>query len=475
MNEVFSDEVEGEEVLVEEVRQLKEDIHSIEGVQEDLKTLLEKSRHLQNNDIIRKIDERISNLFGPLRSRNYLKSVVLTGNDIHNIVCKRFPDELEYLELGANFISDLEPLIICGGNCIKTLQHIGVGWNEIGDIQQIFTQEKWLNLCSLDLSYNLLSDIFCVVQPLKQLLKLRILYLQGNPICLIPFYRAYIIDSFQHLSVFDDVTITAEERFRYRSFAQSITSNIQEASLTIKINNIKNVPMPVELQHPETQSEVPVKTHKYYVKISWFKTDQLSAEDDNNNDVDMPFDKFSNYHNFESDVLKTASLDWKNDLDFGPTNSEFKLTISKLIQLRDYFFHGAQCDFVYEMTEYYPPDESDSETDDKGKHRKKSPNSKRSHSSGKKKDGSDHAKGGDKKQKEQKDGKKKPADLSNLVAHSPKVITLATFHIDLKPLLEGEFTATKTFKEILKEQYEQQTNMTTQPPLGKNKKQEKAS
>ena len=57
-------------------------------------------------------------------------------------------------------------------------------------------------------------------------------------------YRIYVIDSLPKLVVFDDITITAEERFRARKCSENKEHPKDFSSFTIDFRTIENVPTP---------------------------------------------------------------------------------------------------------------------------------------------------------------------------------------------------------------------------------------
>jgi hypothetical protein len=86
------------------------------------------------------------------------------------------------------------------------------------------------------------------IESLKDLNKLRILFLHGNPISLLVDYRLYVVDSLDKLNVLDDITITAEERFRARHFSKSNEHPKDYSQFQITFGTIQNVPMSIPLE-----------------------------------------------------------------------------------------------------------------------------------------------------------------------------------------------------------------------------------
>jgi hypothetical protein len=58
-------------------------------------------------------------------------------------------------------------------------------------------------------------------------------------------YRLYVVDSLDKLNVLDDITITAEERFRARNFSKSTEHPKDYSQIRISFGTIENIPMPI--------------------------------------------------------------------------------------------------------------------------------------------------------------------------------------------------------------------------------------
>ena len=57
-------------------------------------------------------------------------------------------------------------------------------------------------------------------------------------------YRLYVIDRLRRLSMLDDTSISAEERFRSRNFSQSAAHRQSAARFSIAFGSIENLPCP---------------------------------------------------------------------------------------------------------------------------------------------------------------------------------------------------------------------------------------
>lgn len=85
----------------------------------------------------------------------------------------------QILDLTGNYLNNLKnfkkkPLI--------NLQHFGLAYNWINDIQGCFEYSNWPSLTSLDLSCNQFTDLVSLTHSLLGLKKLKVLMLYGNPV-----------------------------------------------------------------------------------------------------------------------------------------------------------------------------------------------------------------------------------------------------------------------------------------------------
>lgn len=100
--------------------------------------------------------------------------------------------ELRKLELGINFISSLGPLSV-----LTNLTQLSVEDNRLGSLSGL---ECLLNLMELYAGNNAIGEMR-VIQMLKDLPKLIILDLLGNPLCSEAEYRQYAIYHLRKLKV----------------------------------------------------------------------------------------------------------------------------------------------------------------------------------------------------------------------------------------------------------------------------------
>ncbi|XP_064619567.1 leucine-rich repeat-containing protein 43-like isoform X2 [Lineus longissimus] len=213
------------------------------------------------------VDKRLLNF-------SNLEELTLSANHLKLVNSRNLPPNLKVLELCANDISDLADL------CVKAppLEHLGLGYNNIANTDDYITGQIWPTLLSLDLSHNSLTDLMDIVRKLTTLPKLRNLILVGNPICLIPGYRGYVIDSLRKLQILDDIRISADEEHQFKGLARRREFILDEAKVRFAVDYIKNLPVPEEVKNPDEQPEWPLITRKYYIEYMFIEESAPSAE-----------------------------------------------------------------------------------------------------------------------------------------------------------------------------------------------------
>ena len=65
---------------------------------------------------------------------------------------------------------------------------------------------------------------------------------------MVPGYRGYTLDVLRDLMIFDDVSVTADERHRFKGLARRKENIRNETILNISIETLGGIPMPEELQ-----------------------------------------------------------------------------------------------------------------------------------------------------------------------------------------------------------------------------------
>ncbi|XP_032085229.1 leucine-rich repeat-containing protein 43 [Thamnophis elegans] len=244
-----------------------------------------------------------------------LEELILTANHISTIPAANLPPGLKVLELCGNEVQSLKEL--CTSPPAK-LQHLGLSHNcQLGSSEeQYLAAVFWPNLVSLDLSYNNFTNLQSLLSTLSTLKTLRILILQGNPFALLPCYRGFAIDSLPHISVFDDVIITPEERHnflnlsnfpgetsspqasippacpkrsivmfreKFRFFSPPVPPAFPEALLTdvqliVTLGKMRGVPNPFNSEDIENSPDSPIVTYSYYVTYEFAKGEKKEGK-----------------------------------------------------------------------------------------------------------------------------------------------------------------------------------------------------
>ncbi|XP_067949493.1 leucine-rich repeat-containing protein 43-like, partial [Watersipora subatra] len=223
---------------------------------------------------LRLTDKGISDVDEQMLKFSNLEYLTLSANYIKNVNSKNLPRKLVSLELNSNLVSELFSL------CVDppALVHLGLGNNSLTYVDDYLSGDHWPALLSLDLSYNNLTDLPETLRKLKTLPNLRNIILMGNPLMLTPGYRGFVVDNLKTIDLLDDIRIEADERHRCIHMSKLTEQELCQCSITFELGHIKNVPKPLELEHPEEQSEYPTITRNYYVEFHYISKGRSGGE-----------------------------------------------------------------------------------------------------------------------------------------------------------------------------------------------------
>lgn len=240
---------------------------------------------------LRLADKGISEVDEQLLKFSNLEYLTLSTNYIKNVNSKNLPRKLLSLELNSNLVSELFSL------CVDppALVHLGLGNNCLTYVDDYLSGDHWPALLSLDLSYNNLTDLPETLRKLKTLPNLRNIILMGNPLMLTAGYRGFVVDNLKTIDLLDDLRIEADERHRCNQMARLTEQDLCQCQITFELGHIKNVPKPMELEHPEEQPDYPVITRNYYAEFHYISKEGMNADMfalDQGNGFD--FDPFAN-------------------------------------------------------------------------------------------------------------------------------------------------------------------------------------
>lgn len=264
-----------------------------------LRELAVKSPELINDNFIhqhfvtlRLTDKGISEVDEHLLKFSNLEYLTLSANYIKNVNSRNLPRKLLSLELNSNLVSELFSL------CVDppALVHLGLGNNCLTYVDDYLSGDHWPALLSLDLSYNNLTDLPETLRKLKSLPNLRNVILMGNPLMLTPGYRGFVVDNLKTIDLLDDVRIEADERHRHTGMSKLTEHELCQCKVTFEVGSIKNVPKPIELEHPDEQPEYPIITRNYYVEFHYISEPGSGADlFPINQDNGFDFDPFANF------------------------------------------------------------------------------------------------------------------------------------------------------------------------------------
>ncbi|XP_043924539.1 leucine-rich repeat-containing protein 43 isoform X2 [Protopterus annectens] len=425
----------------------------------DLKQLLIKSPWLLKETFLysffrslRLVDKNVCDIDEWILTLCNLEELTLSANKISKIQFQNLPRKLKVLELGSNDLSSL------GSSCSSAppeLQHLGLGQNKISSNTECkyFTAEYWPNLVSLDLSFNNLDDVCGIVSKIVTLRKLRLLMLQGNPLCLTPGYRGFIVDSLPKLSVLDEKWITPDEKHHFRGLAETKDLFVSAAQVLVNFGKLKGVPEPVSPLQPDLP-EFPHITYNYYVTYEFIQhtidnTLLESAESQKCSDIKSPLLQVDNESSYGQDTEEssppemgpepvqhtslpadgpcqqvakyhTTGKSWANVIE---CNYKKEHLVTDLCSLKNFLLRGPMVTVKEEKILSWPADKTEQSELVKPSSEKK---------------------GGEKEKGSNKGGrgsaKKKKKDASVELRHDPPIVReLGSLFIKLENLISGDY------------------------------------
>eukprot|EP00041_Stephanoeca_diplocostata_P009777 m.152402 g.152402 ORF g.152402 m.152402 type:complete len:382 (-) comp17893_c0_seq5:1395-2540(-) len=204
-----------------------------------------------------------------LRSFCNVTELCITGNILDEIDGRALPPRLEILHAGANRISG--NLATLSQTHPDSLNHVGLACNELTDLRpNDLPAMHWNNLLSLDVSHNHLEDIVEFASTVGQLPSLALLSAAGNPFCLLPFYRSYVVTVAQQLQFLDDVLIDPHKDRRGNGVPDDFDATLA-TSVTLHIGTVQGLAK--QPQHaPDDASSDPSQPHATYtyrVALNW--------------------------------------------------------------------------------------------------------------------------------------------------------------------------------------------------------------
>lgn len=139
-----------------------------------------------------------------------LKDLNLSNNYITQLV-RGLPHSLEQLVLYNNSINTIDPSIF-----LPNLQYLNLGFNKLtnsnlGEQSKLAIGNSFPVLLSLDLSFNNIEDLSEVTNSLKAVVSLRMLGIEGNPLCLLRNWKSILIDELQQIKVLDLEDLKVDE------------------------------------------------------------------------------------------------------------------------------------------------------------------------------------------------------------------------------------------------------------------------
>ena len=128
----------------------------------------------------------------------------MTNNKIRRI--ENLPIRLRELNLTGNLVEEIEPL----RQPLESLIHLGIAYNVLKTPALRTITNNFPNLFCLDVAFNELCDFRQACTTLETLESIKMMYLLGNPLCLISNYREILKQRFQNLKILDGTTAFTE-------------------------------------------------------------------------------------------------------------------------------------------------------------------------------------------------------------------------------------------------------------------------
>lgn len=156
-----------------------------------------------------------------LEENTQLRSLFIQENAIRKMEGLDTLKELRQLNLNENFLTTVEGLAGCEQLDTLYLKRNRLGKGENEDVAALRGLLECPTLTCVDLSENELGDPAILEEVIYRMPDLRVLYLQGNPVCRkIDHYRKKLICSIPSLKYLDDRPVFEEDRRRAEAWAR---------------------------------------------------------------------------------------------------------------------------------------------------------------------------------------------------------------------------------------------------------------
>lgn len=187
-----------------------------------------KRAHFRSISIV---DKNVKLLGEGMKVFRNLNELSIMGNRFTSVNGSHLPESIEMLHVSANQLTDLTSL----HSAPVGLAHLGIAYNLLETFSPTqMPPNCFAGLISLDLGYNQLRDLKTTVATLKNLPKLVVLNAAGNPFCLLPWYRGYVVDSMKPLEHLDEVRIRRPERAALAGLALEELESVSMISVTVE-------------------------------------------------------------------------------------------------------------------------------------------------------------------------------------------------------------------------------------------------
>jgi Leucine-rich repeat (LRR) protein len=128
----------------------------------------------------------------------------LSYNRIKKI--QNLPKNIQELYIASNIVDEVT------GPVNDSLVHLGMAYNLLDNNGFIMIVKNFPNLFSLDVGFNKVNNLQNAIEMLEELPNLKMLFMGGNPLALLPNYRKCILQRLPNLKIMDDLQAFNEVR-----------------------------------------------------------------------------------------------------------------------------------------------------------------------------------------------------------------------------------------------------------------------
>eukprot|EP00794_Sanderia_malayensis_P014043 gene14043-15502_t len=248
-----------------------------------------------------------------------LEELTLSANKLAKINPRNIPKNLKLLELYGNNITEIKGL----PKLLPSLVHFGAGLNRLNTISGVLQENSWINLMSLDLSANEITDLRVTLQSLKLLPKLSNLLLKGNPLSLSSGYRGLVVDTLKQLKALDDQQISADEKHKFKGTSKLKGLCVDEAIVDISFSSLNGIRPGAEFEN-DNGEEFPRTDYRYQVVYNFLQNSTVKKR------------KVSEEHKIVDKDVNECAADFEDRTSCSDSDGDSSLRTESPVAQHDY-------------------------------------------------------------------------------------------------------------------------------------------